>query len=72
MIIEKYCQLRGINNIENWTFCLAFSFFRLAAICQGVYKRSLIGNASNKNANLMEKFVIDLSEMAVQLIEDEC
>ena len=27
MIIEKYCQLRGINNIENWTFCLAFSFF---------------------------------------------
>ena len=72
MIIEKYCRLRGINNIENWTFCLAFSFFRLAAICQGVYKRSLIGNASNKNANLMENFVIDLSEMALQLIEDEC
>ena len=26
---------------------LAFSFFRLAAICQGVYKRALDGNASN-------------------------
>ena len=29
MIIEKYCHLRGINNVENWTFCLAFSFFDL-------------------------------------------
>ena len=70
MIIEKYCHLRGIDDIENWPFYLAFSFFRLAAICQGVYKRSLIGNASNKNANLMENFVIDLSSMAVEIIQD--
>ena len=70
MIIEKYCHLRGIDDIENWPFYLAFSFFRLAAICQGVYKRSLIGNASNKNANLMENFVIDLSSMAVEIIKD--
>ena len=33
--------------IGNWTFYLAFSFFRLAAICQGVYRRALDGNASN-------------------------
>jgi len=25
---------------RNWTFFLAFSFFRLAAICQGVYRRA--------------------------------
>ena len=30
-----------------WKFCLAFSFFRLAAIVQGVKKRGLEGNASN-------------------------
>ena len=33
--------------IGNWTFYLAFSFFRFAAICQGVYRRALDGNASN-------------------------
>lgn len=70
-IIEKYCHLRGVNNIENWNFYLAFSFFRLTAICQGVYKRSLIGNASNKNAKLMESFVVDLSSMAIELIKDD-
>lgn len=45
--VEAYCRRRGIDRIDNWTFCLAFSFFRLAAICQGVYRRALDGNASN-------------------------
>ena len=33
--------------MPDWTFLIAFSFFRIAAIAQGVYKRSLDGNASN-------------------------
>jgi aminoglycoside phosphotransferase (APT) family kinase protein len=45
--VGAYCRRRGISGIDNWTFYLAFSFFRLAAICQGVYKRALDGNASN-------------------------
>lgn len=45
--VAAYCRRRGIGGIANWTFFLAFSFFRLAAICQGVYKRALDGNASN-------------------------
>lgn len=45
--VEAYCRRRGIDGIGDWTFYLAFSFFRLAAICQGVYKRALDGNASN-------------------------
>lgn len=45
--VAAYCKRRGIAAIDNWTFFLAFSFFRLAAICQGVYKRALDGNASN-------------------------
>jgi hypothetical protein len=43
--VARYSERSGIG--DNWTFCLAFSFFRLAAILQGVYKRSLDGNASN-------------------------
>lgn len=45
--VDDYCRRRGIGGIDNWHFFLAFSFFRLAAICQGVYKRALDGNASN-------------------------
>ncbi len=45
--VAAYCRRRGINEIPNWTFCLAFCFFRLGAILQGVYKRALDGNASN-------------------------
>jgi aminoglycoside phosphotransferase (APT) family kinase protein len=45
--IAKYCARVGIAGIPNWNFYLAFSFFRLAAIVQGVKKRGLEGNASN-------------------------
>src|SRR5690606_16021929 len=45
--VENYCKRRSLSGIPDWSFHLAFSFFRLAAICQGVYKRALDGNASN-------------------------
>ncbi|MEO9613478.1 MAG: phosphotransferase family protein [Nitratireductor sp.] len=45
--VARYRERRGIGAIDDWTYYLAFSFFRLAAICQGVYKRALDGNASN-------------------------
>ena len=45
--VAKYCQRMGLAEIPHWKFCLAFSFFRLAAIVQGVKKRGLEGNASN-------------------------
>ena len=44
-IIEQYGECRRLPAIENWHFYLAFSYFRIAAICQGVYKRGLDGNA---------------------------
>jgi len=49
-VVEEYCRLTGRQEIENWNFCLAFSFFRLASIIQGVYKRGLQGNASSSTA----------------------
>ena len=39
--------MRGAVSIPDWTFLIAFSFFRSIAIDQGVYKRALDGNASN-------------------------
>ena len=45
--VAKYCEQRGLPDIPIFDFCLAFSFFRMAAIVQGVLKRGLDGNASN-------------------------
>jgi aminoglycoside phosphotransferase (APT) family kinase protein len=49
-VTDEYCRLTGRQGIENWNFCLAFSFFRMASIAQGVYKRGLQGNASSARA----------------------
>ncbi len=67
-IIERYCQWRNIGSIDNWHFYLAFSFFRLAAILQGVFKRALSGNASNEKAMLVGKMAGALAEIAAPLI----
>ncbi|MBV7407655.1 phosphotransferase family protein [Maritimibacter sp. DP1N21-5] len=45
--VEMYCKARGLPGIAGMNFYLAFAFFRMAAIIQGVYKRALDGNASN-------------------------
>ena len=70
-VIARYCELRNIERIDNWNFYLAFSFFRLASICQGVYKRALDGNASNKKALEMGALVEPLAQMAVALIKGD-
>lgn len=70
--VAAYCRRRGLGGIGNWTFFLAFSFFRLAAICQGVYKRALDGNASNpEKAKTYDEAVKLLSSLAARLIEKQ-
>ena len=49
--VARYCAAMGIGAIPDWTFYLAISFFRLAAIAQGVAKRALQGNASSEQAS---------------------
>lgn len=69
--VAAYCQRRGLSGIPDWTFHLAFSFFRLAAICQGVYKRSLDGNASNpERARSFGEAVHLLSALAREAIAE--
>lgn len=45
--VADYCARRGIAGIEGFGYYVAFAFFRMAAILQGVKKRALDGNAAN-------------------------
>lgn len=67
--VDAYCARMSLDGIENWNFYLAFSFFRLAAIAQGVRKRALEGNASSAQALEMGGLARPLAEMAIALIE---
>ena len=69
--VARYCGRMGIDHIGNWAFYLAFSFFRLAAIIQGVAKRAHDGNASSKNAARLGALVEPLAMMALDVIETE-
>ncbi|MFZ3582463.1 phosphotransferase family protein [Loktanella sp. DJP18] len=45
--VAAYCRRMGIARIDGFGFYIAFCFFRMGAILQGVKKRGLEGNASN-------------------------
>lgn len=61
--VETYRRASGRTEIPNWTFFVALSLFRLTAIAQGVYARSLGGNASDPRATLMG----DLAKMTAEV-----
>lgn len=50
--IDAYCARAGLAGIPAFGFYLAFAFFRMGAILQGVKKRALDGNASNPELGL--------------------
>lgn len=69
--IADYCRRTGVGEIENFNFYLAFCFFRMAAILQGVRKRALDGNASNpERAARMGTFVPRFAEGGVKAMRD--
>jgi aminoglycoside phosphotransferase (APT) family kinase protein len=68
--VADYCRRAGLKAIPDWTFLIAFSFFRVAAIVQGVYKRSLDGNASNpERARQMGEAVPLMARLAMKAVE---
>jgi aminoglycoside phosphotransferase (APT) family kinase protein len=67
--VARYCERAGIDGIRNFSFYVAFAFFRLAAIVQGVAKRAVDGNASNTNAAQVGEFVQPLAECGLEAIE---
>ena len=69
--LASYCERTGRSRIENWTFYLAFSLFRLASILQGVYARAIQGNASSANGLAMGERALMYAETAWDLVEKE-
>ncbi len=67
--VARYCERTGLDDIADWSFYLAFCFFRLAAILQGVKKRALDGNASSDRALEYGAFAAPLAEMGRAVAE---
>ncbi|XP_029653125.1 acyl-CoA dehydrogenase family member 10 [Octopus sinensis] len=69
-ILTQYCSTRNIPPIENWNFYVIYTFFRFAAILQGVYKRATVGQSTNTQAESTGKYVKLLAQLGVQLINN--
>ena len=68
--VARYCERRGIGPIPDWSFYMAFCFFKLTGILQGVYKRALDGNASNpRRAKEMSVAIPLLAQAAMDEIK---
>lgn len=67
--VVQYCERRGLSAIPHWTFYLVFSYFRFAAILQGVLRRALDGNASSNKAFEYGALAPILARDAVALID---
>lgn len=66
--VSRYCELTGRDGVPDLGYYKAFSLFRLAAIAQGVYKRSLQGNASSENASMFGAAVPHLAGIACRTV----
>ncbi len=68
-LVERYRKLTGrAEGIPDFAYFKAFSLFRLAAIAQGVFRRSQLGNASSENAASFGAAVWALSRIACGLV----
>jgi len=69
--IAAYCERRGLKGIDHFGYYLAFCFFRMAAIIQGVLKRALDGNASNpERAIKVGQYVSVFAQNGLRALED--
>ena len=69
--IATYCERRDISQIQDFGFYLAFCFFRMGAVLQGVKKRALDGNASNPERGLqMGTYVPVFAQKGLEALND--
>ncbi len=66
--VARYCELVARDGVPDLNYYKAFSLFRLAAIAQGVYKRSIDGNASSPEASMFGAAVPHLAAIACGLV----
>ena len=68
--VEAYCQRTGRDGIPKLDFYFVYNIFRLAGIAQGVYARSVQGNASNERANELGALVAPMADYAWSIAEN--
>ena len=69
-LVSKFAAATGVDPRPHWNFLLAFQFFRLAAIAQGVLKRAMQGNASNEKALQAGAMTRTIAEMGWHAVHD--
>lgn len=63
-MVERYCAATGRDGLPDMNWYLAYNFFRLAGIVQGIKKRVIDGTASSSHAEAMAERVYGLAEAA--------
>ena len=66
-LVDRFAAASGLDPRPQWNFLLAFAFFRLAAIAQGVLKRALQGNASSEQALAAGRMAHAIAELGASL-----
>ncbi len=65
--VRSYYKRIGIDAVEDWNFHLAFAYFRIAAILQGVTKRARQGSASSDQAKYYGEMVPVLARQGLAI-----
>ncbi|KAK3821466.1 MAG: kinase-like domain-containing protein [Benniella sp.] len=72
VLLERYCQQTSRPfPIENWMFCIAFSFFRLSVILHGIKARVARGQASSAEAQVYAALVDSVAGLALEIAHEE-
>lgn len=69
-LLARYAARSGRDASADWGFVLAFSFFRLAAIAQGVAKRAQQGNAASAQATQAGQMVTLLATLGLDALDN--
>lgn len=69
--VAAYCKRMGLSEIPDWSFYLTFSFFRFAAILQGIMKRYQDGTASSTEALTYGKMTRPMAETAIEYLQSQ-
>jgi aminoglycoside phosphotransferase (APT) family kinase protein len=67
--LAAYCRRTGRSGIPDWSFYVAFSMFRLAAIAQGIMGRVIAGTANDAGARSRGERARPMAEVGWALVE---
>ena len=65
-VVARYCAKTGRDGLDSLDWYIAYNFFRLAGIIQGIKKRVIDGTASSAHAKAMSERVKPLAELAMR------